>query len=244
MVTPCGFESHLSHQNIGCPLRGGRYFYARGMGLERFNPTCRGAGWAIPAGRNCLLTICLRQIGNESHLSHPQVLSLSPNHPFPSKSVFLLFLDKSQQISYTNCGKPVWVKDAVTFCVQDLSGTRWAFLCHLMVQAGVFCTVHFVSIAGFAAGFLFAARPRRLFVAPTAGKPAFLPQPHSFAGEQAPSCSPVLHYSFPFLSPSRISPKIPRPTPIATQTIMEYLPKSARLTSKPSPLPFPDVVSV
>ena len=98
-------------------------------GTRKIQSNLPGAGWAIPAGRNCLLTICLRQIGNESHLSHPQVLSLSPNHPFHSKSVFLLFLDKSRQISYTDGGKPIWVKDAVTLCVQGLSGTRWAFFC-------------------------------------------------------------------------------------------------------------------
>ena len=44
---------------------------------------------------------------------------------------------------------------------------------------------------------------------------------------------PGVFYSFPFLSPSRISPRIPRPTPMAAHTSMEYLPKSARLTSKP-----------
>ncbi len=38
---PCGFESHLSHQNIGHPVRGARYFYARDGTRKAVKKTCR-----------------------------------------------------------------------------------------------------------------------------------------------------------------------------------------------------------
>ena len=68
MASPCGFESHLSHQKLGCPLRDGPIFIAQ-LGLEESNAarvSAAGEGWtepninSCPKGRNA----------NESHLSH------------------------------------------------------------------------------------------------------------------------------------------------------------------------------
>ena len=49
----------------------GDIFVCARVGTRTFQSNLPVAGWAIPAGRNCFLTICLRQIGNESPLSHP-----------------------------------------------------------------------------------------------------------------------------------------------------------------------------
>ena len=68
------------------PLTGRPIFLCSRDGTRKIQSNLPGAGWAIPAGRNCLLTICLRQIGNESHLS-PLFLSNFP----PISSLYITF---------------------------------------------------------------------------------------------------------------------------------------------------------
>ena len=60
------------------PLTGRPIFLCSRDGTRKIQSNLPVAGWAIPAGRNCLLTICLRQIGNESHLSPPFLSNFPP----------------------------------------------------------------------------------------------------------------------------------------------------------------------
>ena len=76
------------------PLTGRPIFLCSRDGTRKIQSNLPGAGWAIPAGRNCLLTICLRQIGNESHLS-PPFLSNFP----PISSLYITFSILSWQVT-------------------------------------------------------------------------------------------------------------------------------------------------